>query len=93
VRPERSHSGELLAEELLAFRQFRCNIIGFLKLPHDVSESALREALNAISPTLLSRYKHRATQATLAWASMCRSDMQSLRAPGEAADMAEPHFT
>lgn len=72
------------ADELLAFRQFRRNILGFLRLPLDVSESALRDALNTISPTLLASYKQRAAQATLAWASMCRTDMQSLRLRGEA---------
>jgi len=72
------------AEEILAFRQFRRNIIGFLRLPLDVSESALRDALNIISPNLLASYKQRAAQATLAWASMCRTDMQSLRLSGEA---------
>lgn len=72
------------ADELLAFRQFRCSIIGFLRLPLDVSESALRDALNIISPNLLASYKQRAAQATLAWASMCRTDMQSLRLRDEA---------
>lgn len=71
------------SDVLLAFRQFRRNVIGFLRLPAGVSESALRDALNAISPTLLASYKHRAAQATLAWASMCRNDMQSLHSdPG-----------
>ena len=63
--------------ELLAFRQFRRNVIGFLRLPPDVSESALREALHTISPSVLASYKHRAAQATLAWASMCRTDLRS----------------
>ena len=72
------------ADELLAFRQFRRNIIGFLRLPLDVSESALRDALNTISPNLLASYKQRAAQATLAWASICRTDMQSLRLRDEA---------
>ena len=72
------------SDVLLAFRQFRRRVIGFLRLPLGVSESALRDALNAISPDLLANYKHRAAQATLAWASMCRTDMQSLRVDGEA---------
>jgi hypothetical protein len=72
------------ADELLAFRQFRRNILGFLRLPLDVSESALRDALNTISPHLLASYKQRAAQATLAWAAMCRTDLQSLRLRGEA---------
>ena len=70
------------SDVLLAFRQFRRRVIGFLRLPLGVSESALRDALNAISPDLLASYKHRAAQATLAWASMCRADMQSLRLHG-----------
>ena len=73
-----------LPDDVLAFRQFRRNVIAFLRLPLDVSESELRDALNAISPSFLAIYKHRATQATLAWASMCRTDMQSLRVDGEA---------
>jgi hypothetical protein len=76
----------------MAFRQFRRNIIAFLRLPRDVSESALRDALNTISPTLLSRYKHRAAQATLAWASTCRTDIQSSHSGNEVRDVVEPHF-
>ena len=72
-----------LPDDILAFRQFRHNVIAFLRLPLDVSESALRDALDAISPSFLAIYKHRATQATLAWASRCRTDLQSLRAGGE----------
>jgi hypothetical protein len=72
------------SDVLLAFTQFRRSVIGFLKLPLGVSESALRDALNAISPNLLASYKHRAAQATLAWASMCRADMESLRLHGPA---------
>jgi hypothetical protein len=67
------------SDDVLAFRQFRRNVIGFLRLPLDVSESELREALHAISPHLLEVYKYRATQAALTWASMCRTDLQSWR--------------
>jgi hypothetical protein len=81
VRLDHNHS-----DELLAFKQFRRNVIGFLKLPLDVSESDLRDALNAISPNLLANYKHRAAQATLAWASTCRTDMQSLHSSGPSDD-------
>jgi hypothetical protein len=35
-----------------------------------------------ISPNLLAVYKHRAAQATLAWASMCRTDLRSLQLRG-----------
>jgi len=79
VRLDPNHS-----EELLAFRQFRHNVIGFLRLPPDVSESELRDALNAVSSNLLASYKHRAAQATLAWASMCRTDMRSSHLRGAA---------
>jgi hypothetical protein len=65
------------SSDVLAFRQFRRNVIGFLRLPLDVSESALRDALSTISPTLLTTYKHRAAHATLTWASMCRTDMKA----------------
>jgi hypothetical protein len=68
-------------DDLLAFRQFRRNVIGFLRFPLDVSESALRDALNTISPNLLASYKHRAARATLTWASMCRTDLKSLNLP------------
>jgi len=88
VRPDQHHSGELLA-----FRQFRSNVISFLRLPQDVSESALRDALNRVSPTLLAGYKHRAAQATLAWASMWRTDMQSLHLHEGTQDLAWPHLT
>jgi hypothetical protein len=80
------------SDVLLAFRQFRRRVIGFLRLPLGVSESALRDALNAISPDLLANYKHRAAQATLAWASMCRADMQSLRLHGPAGKNAATAF-
>jgi hypothetical protein len=70
------------SDDILAFKQFRRNVIGFLRLPLDASESELRDALNAISPNLFAEYKHRATQATLTWASMCRTDLQSLQLRG-----------
>ena len=70
------------SDDILAFKQFRRNVIGFLRLPLDASESELRDTLNAISPSLFAVYKHRATQATLAWASMCRTDLQSLQLRG-----------
>ena len=66
------------SDDILAFREFRRNVIGFLRLPLDASESELRDTLNAISPNLLAVYKHRATQATLTWASICRTELQSL---------------
>jgi len=78
------------SDEVLAFRQFRRNVIGFLRLPLDVSESELRDALNAISPNLLAVYKHRATQATLTWASICRTDLQSLQLRGLSENNASP---
>jgi hypothetical protein len=87
--------GQKQSGEVLAFRQFRRNVIGFLRLPLDASESELRDTLNAISPNLLAVYKHRATQATLTWASMCRTDLQSLHLRGpsdkKASTDSEPH--
>ena len=71
------------SDDVLAFRQFRRNVIGFLRLPLDVGESDLRDALSVISPNLLAVYKHRATHATLTWASMCRTDLQSLQLCGQ----------
>jgi hypothetical protein len=83
------------SDDVLAFRQFRRNLIGFLRLPLDVGESDLRDALSVISPNLLAVYKLRATQATLAWASMCRTDLQSSQLPGpsdkNASTASRPH--
>jgi hypothetical protein len=76
------NSDQKQSGDVLAFRQFRRNVIGFLRLPLDVGESDLRDALSVISPNLLAVYKHRATQATLAWASMCRTDLLSLQLRG-----------
>jgi hypothetical protein len=78
------------SDDVLAFRQFRRNVIGFLRLPLDVSEGDLRDALIVISPNLLAVYKLRATQATLAWASMCRSDLLSLQLRGLSDNNASP---
>jgi hypothetical protein len=83
------------SDDILAFRQFRRNVIGFLRLPLDASESELRDTLNAVSPNLFAVYKHRATQATLTWASMCRTDLQSLQLRGfsekNASTASRPH--
>jgi hypothetical protein len=83
VGQDQDNSGDQKqSDDILAFRLFRRNVIGFLRLPLDASESELRDTLNAISPNLFAVYKHRATQATLAWASMCRTDLQSLHLRG-----------
>ncbi|MGA2188683.1 MAG: hypothetical protein ABSH33_09135 [Steroidobacteraceae bacterium] len=50
-------------DELMTFKRFRLNVIGFLRLPHDVSESALRDAIKSSSPNLLASYKDRAARA------------------------------
>jgi hypothetical protein len=46
----------------LMFRRFRLQIIDFLRLPADVSESTLRSAIEAASPNLLVIYDERAAR-------------------------------
>ena len=46
--------------DILALSQFRLRLIEFLKLPLDISESALREELERISPNVLRNYLARA---------------------------------
>jgi hypothetical protein len=41
---------------VLEFRQFRLKLIGFLKLPVNVSESALRELIKSVSPNVYRNY-------------------------------------
>lgn len=62
------------SHDLLAFRQFRFSVIRFLRLPQDISETALRTTLAAVSPNLLTNYKQRAARAGLAWAGRIRSE-------------------
>ena len=50
-------------DELSTFKRFRLNVIDFLRLPHDVSESALRDAIKLSSLNLLESYKERAARA------------------------------
>jgi hypothetical protein len=46
--------------DLLALSQFRLRLIEFLKLPPDISESALREELERTCPNVLRNYLARA---------------------------------
>ena len=66
------------SQDLLAFRQFRFSVIRFLRLPQDISETALRNALETISPSLLANYKQRAARAGVAWAGRNRTDTQPI---------------
>jgi hypothetical protein len=45
---------------VLALSQFRLRLIEFLRLPHDISEPALREELERVSPNVLRNYLARA---------------------------------
>ena len=58
----RSSEGDLVPQkhDILALSQFRLRLIEFLKLPLDISESALREELERISPNVLRNYLARA---------------------------------
>ena len=46
--------------DVLALGQFRLRLIGFLKLPADISEPAFREELERICPNVLRNYLARA---------------------------------
>ncbi len=46
----------------LLFRRFRFQVIDFLRLPADVSESTLRSAIESASPNLLAIYDERAAR-------------------------------
>jgi hypothetical protein len=48
---------------LVRFRRFRLNVIEFLKLPHDISEEALRNVLKRSNASLLRTYEDRAERA------------------------------
>ncbi len=47
------------------FMQFRLNLVGFLRLPENVSENALRAVLHKCSPAVFATYLARAEQAEL----------------------------
>ena len=51
------------AYDIFMFRRFRLNLINFLKLPLDVSEAALRNALGRSSQNLFASYLLRAERA------------------------------
>ncbi len=46
--------------DVLAHSEFRLRLIKFLKLPHNISEPALREELERTSPNVLRNYLARA---------------------------------
>jgi len=45
---------------VLEFTQFRLKLIEFLKLPHNVNETALREMIKEMSPNVYRNYLRRA---------------------------------
>ncbi len=49
--------------DVFAFRQFRFNVIRFLRLPLDVSEAALRDVLRQCSSNLFAGYLARLERA------------------------------
>jgi hypothetical protein len=49
--------------DVFAFRQFRLNVIRFLRLPLNVSEGALRDALRQCSSNLFASYLARLERA------------------------------
>jgi len=51
------------AYDIFAFRRFRLNLINFLRLPLDVSEAALRNAIGRSSQYLFASYLLRAERA------------------------------
>jgi hypothetical protein len=67
-------------DELLRFRRFRFNVIGFLRLPLGVSENGLRDVMKTASVNLLASYDARAVRAR----SVFRSRSSS-RLPDQAA--------
>jgi hypothetical protein len=50
------------ANRRFMFRRFRFQVIDFLRLPADVSESTLRNAIESASPNLLAIYDERAAR-------------------------------
>jgi hypothetical protein len=66
------------SHDLLAFRQFRFSVIRFLRLPQDISESALRATLATVSLNLLNNYKERAARAGGVGAARHRTDTQPI---------------
>ena len=55
-----SASDPTIIDDLFKFRRFRLNVLGFLRLPLDTHEEALRRAIEASSARLLADYLHRA---------------------------------
>ncbi len=55
--------GQTPVYDVFAFRQFRFNVIRFLRLPLDVSEAALRDVLRQCSSNLFAGYLARLERA------------------------------
>ena len=55
--------------DLFKFRRLRLNIIGFLRLPFDITEPALLENMRASSSSLIAHYLSRAECARRSWES------------------------
>lgn len=51
--------------DIFKFRQFRLNLIGFLRLPLDISERDLREVIKRCSDNLLASYLLRAERTRI----------------------------
>ncbi len=51
--------------DIFKFRQFRLNVIGFLRLPLDISENELREVIRGCSNNLLASYLLRAERTRI----------------------------
>ena len=49
--------------DIFKFRQFRLNVIGFLRLPLDISEGELRDVIKRRSDNLLASYLLRAERS------------------------------
>jgi hypothetical protein len=71
------HSG--LAYDLFKFRRLRLNIVGFLRLPLDISESSLLQSMKACSASLFAHYLNRAECARRSWDSRPTEDWKPAR--------------
>jgi hypothetical protein len=65
--------------DLFKFRRLRLNILWFLRLPLDISEVALLQAMKACSRSLFAHYIHRAECARRSWDTRPASAHATLR--------------
>jgi hypothetical protein len=63
--------------DVFKFRRFRLNLIGFLKLPLDIREDALRNAIKGCSVNLLATYLTRAERVRIEFENQPTSHGQS----------------